>query len=57
MLSSYFAGSEWHPRIRTEQNHFIYHDLPRFMMDAYEECRDPPQLHLLDKYDQCFNFV
>ncbi|KAG7019579.1 Protein SCAR3 [Cucurbita argyrosperma subsp. argyrosperma] len=48
---AYTAGSEWHPRIRTEQNHFIYHDLPRFMMDAYEECRDPPQLHLLDKFD------
>ncbi|KAL0535005.1 hypothetical protein IC582_029315 [Cucumis melo] len=48
---AYTAGSEWHPRIRTEQNHFIYHDLPRFIMDAYEECRDPPQLHLLDKFD------
>ncbi|XP_023000931.1 protein SCAR3-like isoform X2 [Cucurbita maxima] len=48
---AYTAGSEWHPSIRTEQNQFIYHDLPRFMMDAYEECRDPPQLHLLDKFD------
>ncbi|XP_023541544.1 protein SCAR3-like isoform X1 [Cucurbita pepo subsp. pepo] len=48
---AYTAGSEWHPRIQTDQNHFIYHDLPRFIMDSYEECRDPPQLHLLDKFD------
>ncbi|XP_050287322.1 protein SCAR1 isoform X32 [Quercus robur] len=48
---AYTAGSEWHPRIRNEQNHFIYNDLPRFIMDSYEGCRDPPRLHLLDKFD------
>lgn len=48
---AYTSGSEWHPRIRSEQNHFISNDLPRFIMDSYEECRDPPRLHLLDKYD------
>ncbi|KAJ4851395.1 hypothetical protein Tsubulata_014728 [Turnera subulata] len=48
---AYTAGSEWHPRIRNEQNLFIYSDLPRFIMDSYEECRDPPRLHLLDKFD------
>ncbi|KAK9268184.1 hypothetical protein L1049_010626 [Liquidambar formosana] len=47
----YTVGSEWHARIRNEQNHFIYKDLPRFIMDSYEECRDPPCLHLLDKFD------
>ncbi|RVW83835.1 Protein SCAR3 [Vitis vinifera] len=49
--SSGFAGSNWHASIPNEQNHFIYHDLPRFIMDSYEECRDPPRLHLLDKFD------
>ncbi|CAL1410382.1 unnamed protein product [Linum trigynum] len=48
---AYTAGSEWHPRIQNEQNHFIYNDLPRFIMDSYEESRDPPRLHLLDKFD------
>ncbi|KAF3452112.1 hypothetical protein FNV43_RR08209 [Rhamnella rubrinervis] len=48
---AYTAGSEWHPRIRNERNHFIYNDLPRFIMDSYEECRDPPRLHVLDKFD------
>ncbi|KAE7995843.1 hypothetical protein FH972_000608 [Carpinus fangiana] len=48
---AYTVGSEWHPHIRNEQNHFIYNDLPRFIMDSYEECRDPPRLHLLDKFD------
>ncbi|KAG2687838.1 hypothetical protein I3760_09G069000 [Carya illinoinensis] len=48
---AYTAGTEWHPCIRNEQNHFIYNDLPRFIMDSYEECRDPPRLHLLDKFD------
>uniref|UniRef100_A0A2P2JTG2 Protein SCAR n=1 Tax=Rhizophora mucronata TaxID=61149 RepID=A0A2P2JTG2_RHIMU len=45
------TGSEWHPRILNEQNHFIYNDLPRFVMDTYEECRDLPHLHWLDKFD------
>ncbi|KAK9936577.1 hypothetical protein M0R45_013411 [Rubus argutus] len=48
---AYTAGLEWHPRIRNERHHFIYNDLPRFIMDSYEECRDPPRLHLLDKFD------
>ncbi|KAJ6935691.1 protein SCAR3-like isoform X2 [Populus alba x Populus x berolinensis] len=48
---AYTPGSEWHPCIQNEQNHFIYNDLPRFIMDSYEECRDPPRLHLLDKFD------
>ncbi|XP_050367817.1 protein SCAR3 isoform X2 [Argentina anserina] len=48
---AYTAGLEWHPRIRSERHHFIYNDLPRFIMDSYEECSDPPRLHLLDKFD------
>ncbi|XP_022715766.1 protein SCAR3-like isoform X2 [Durio zibethinus] len=48
---AYTAGSEWHPRIRNEKNHFIYNDLPRFIMDSYEVCLEPPRLHLLDKFD------
>lgn len=48
---AYTAGSHWHSRLKTEQNHFIYSDLPRCIMDAYEDCRDPPRLHKLDKYD------
>ncbi|XP_071699809.1 protein SCAR1-like [Rutidosis leptorrhynchoides] len=48
---AYTAGSHWHTRIRTEQNHFIYSDLPRCIMDSYEDCSDPPRLHKLDKFD------
>ncbi|KAI4296941.1 hypothetical protein L6164_036858 [Bauhinia variegata] len=48
---AYTAGCEWHPRIKTARNHFIYNDLPQFIMDSYEECRDPPHLHMLDKFD------
>ncbi|XP_065877689.1 protein SCAR3 isoform X2 [Euphorbia lathyris] len=48
---AYTAGSEWRARIQNGQNHFIYNDLPRFIMDSYEECRDPPRLNLLDKFD------
>ncbi|WCJ27201.1 SCAR family protein [Euphorbia peplus] len=48
---AYTAGSEWRARIQNGQNHFIYNDLPRFIMDSYEECRDPPRLQLLDKFD------
>ncbi|XP_058100796.1 SCAR-like protein 2 isoform X2 [Magnolia sinica] len=48
---AYIAGFGWHPDIQTEQNHLTQSDLPRFIMDSYEECRDPPRLFLLDKFD------
>ncbi|XP_010478278.1 PREDICTED: protein SCAR3-like [Camelina sativa] len=48
---AYTGGLEWHPRIPITQNHFIYDDLPHIIMDSYEECKDPPRLHWLDKFD------
>ncbi|MED6135569.1 hypothetical protein PIB30_047772 [Stylosanthes scabra] len=45
------GGIEWHPNLRTEQNLVARGDLPRFIMDSYEECRAPPRLFLLDKFD------
>lgn len=50
MKSSFLSGCEWHPRIKTARNHFIYNDLPHFIIDSYEECREPPRVHQLDKY-------
>lgn len=32
------------------QDYFVYDDLPQFIMVPYDDCRDPPRLHLLDKY-------
>ncbi|KAL3820294.1 hypothetical protein ACJIZ3_006199 [Penstemon smallii] len=48
---AYTAGSNWHTRIRCEKNHFVYGDVPQFIMDSYEDSRDPPRLHLLDRFD------
>ncbi|XP_020869211.1 protein SCAR3 isoform X2 [Arabidopsis lyrata subsp. lyrata] len=48
---AYTGGLEWHLRIPITQNYLIYDDLPHIIMDPYEECRDPPRLHLLDKFD------
>ncbi|KAK6124295.1 hypothetical protein DH2020_041952 [Rehmannia glutinosa] len=48
---AYTAGSNWHAPIRCEQNHFLYSDLPQFILDSYEDSRDPPRLHLLDRFD------
>lgn len=56
--SSYFfrfsfvcvVGCEWHPRIRNGQRHFVQSDLPLCVMETYEQCRDPPPLHLLDRW-------
>ncbi|KAG7573559.1 hypothetical protein ISN44_As09g018360 [Arabidopsis suecica] len=48
---AYTGGLEWHPRIPNVQNHFIYDDLPPFIMAPYDDCREPPRLHLLDKFD------
>ncbi|GFP99245.1 protein scar2 [Phtheirospermum japonicum] len=51
--SSFFnnAGVDWHPKQRMDQNLVTRGDLPRFVMDSYEECRGPPRLFLLDKFD------
>ncbi|XP_011077501.1 protein SCAR2 [Sesamum indicum] len=51
--SSFFynAGVDWHPNLRMDQNLVTQGDLPRFVMDSYEECRGPPRLFLLDKFD------
>ncbi|KAL0318157.1 UNVERIFIED_CONTAM: protein SCAR2 [Sesamum calycinum] len=51
--SSFFynSGVDWHPNLRMDQNLVTQGDLPRFVMDSYEECRGPPRLFLLDKFD------
>eukprot|EP00250_Pteridium_aquilinum_P012529 c20780_g1_i1 orf=639-4133(+) len=48
---SYNPGVEWHANIQNDQNHFTQGDLPRFIRNAYEDCRGPPRLFLLDKFD------
>ncbi|KAL5989658.1 hypothetical protein ACLOJK_010551 [Asimina triloba] len=48
---AYAPGSEWHADIHTEHSHLGQSDLPSFIMNSYEECRDPPRLFLLDKFD------
>ncbi|KNA15523.1 hypothetical protein SOVF_097440 [Spinacia oleracea] len=48
---AYTPGSERHAYIRTERNLFICDDFPHYIMDSYEECREPPHLQLLDRFD------
>ncbi|KAH7433893.1 hypothetical protein KP509_07G091400 [Ceratopteris richardii] len=48
---AYNPGLEWHGTIQNDQNHFTQGDLPRFIRNAYEDCRGPPRLFLLDKFD------
>ncbi|OMO84942.1 hypothetical protein CCACVL1_10546 [Corchorus capsularis] len=45
------AGVDWHPNLRAEHNLITRGDLPRCVLDSYEECRGPPRLFLLDKFD------
>ncbi|XP_057536203.1 uncharacterized protein LOC130814165 isoform X2 [Amaranthus tricolor] len=47
----YNSGIDWHPNPRMDQSVVTHKDLPRFVMDSYEECRGPPRLFLLDKFD------
>lgn len=48
---AYTTGADWHASIRNDQNHLTQGDLPRFILNSYEECRGPPRLFLLDKFD------
>ncbi|XP_073143571.1 protein SCAR2-like isoform X2 [Henckelia pumila] len=45
------AGVDWHPNLQMDHNIVTKENLPRFIMDSYEECRGPPRLFLLDKFD------
>ncbi|GFS38546.1 SCAR homolog 2 [Actinidia rufa] len=51
LLFFYNDGIVWHPNMHMDQNLIAQGDLPRFVMDSYEECRGPPRLFLLDKFD------
>lgn len=44
-------GVDWHPNLQTKHNLITGGDMPRCVMDSYEECRAPPRLFLLDKFD------
>ncbi|WOL14792.1 SCAR-like protein 1 [Canna indica] len=48
---SYKEGIHWHCNWQMSQNRISAEDMPHFIMDTYEECRGPPQLFKLDKFD------
>ncbi|XP_075517257.1 protein SCAR2-like isoform X1 [Primulina tabacum] len=47
----YHAGVDCHPNLQMDHNIVTKGNLPRFIMESYEECRGPPRLFLLDKFD------
>ncbi|XP_047951542.1 protein SCAR3-like isoform X2 [Salvia hispanica] len=48
---AYTAGLNRQTQARCERNLFVYSDMPQFILDYYENCRSPPQFHLLDRFD------
>ncbi|KAJ6831096.1 putative SCAR-like protein 1 [Iris pallida] len=44
-------GIDWRANLRMDQNLVTRGDMPRFILDSYEECRGPPRLFMLDKFD------
>ncbi|XP_073056098.1 protein SCAR1-like isoform X2 [Primulina eburnea] len=48
---AYTTGSNWQAHIQCDQNHFVFSDMPQFIMASYEDCRSPPRLQLLDRFD------
>ncbi|PUZ36378.1 hypothetical protein GQ55_9G033300 [Panicum hallii var. hallii] len=44
-------GVNWHANLQLKQNMITQGDMPRFILDSYEECRGPPHLFTLDKFD------
>ncbi|KAJ0975528.1 hypothetical protein J5N97_017493 [Dioscorea zingiberensis] len=45
------SGINWHANLQWNQNLIAGGDMPRFILDSYEECRGPPRLFTLDKFD------
>ncbi|XP_078431390.1 SCAR-like protein 2 isoform X2 [Wolffia australiana] len=48
---AYTVGSSWHSTVRIDCEHLRRSDLPYFMMDSYEGCREPPKFSSLDQFD------
>lgn len=48
---AYTTGCNWKSHIQCDQNHFVYSEIPQFIMNSYEDCRSPPRLQLLDRFD------
>ncbi|XP_042406820.1 scar-like domain-containing protein WAVE 5 isoform X2 [Zingiber officinale] len=48
---SYSNGIDWHSNFHLDQNIITQGDMSRFILDSYEECRGPPRLFILDKFD------
>lgn len=45
------AGSKWRAPLPMDQNICAQGELPRFVRNFYDDCRGPPRLFLLDKYE------
>ncbi|WOL16613.1 SCAR-like protein 1 [Canna indica] len=48
---AYNDGIDWHSNIQIDQSLITQGDMPRFILDSYEECHGPPRLFMLDKFD------
>ncbi|WVZ56629.1 hypothetical protein U9M48_007125 [Paspalum notatum var. saurae] len=44
-------GVDWHPNARVDHGVVTRGDTPRFIMESIKQCRGPPKLFMLDKYD------
>ncbi|OQU92748.1 hypothetical protein SORBI_3001G402400 [Sorghum bicolor] len=44
-------GVDWHSNPRVDHGVVTRGDTPRFIMDSIKQCRGPPKLFMLDKYD------
>ncbi|TVU47371.1 hypothetical protein EJB05_06970, partial [Eragrostis curvula] len=44
-------GIEWHTNPRLDHGAVTRGDTPRFIMESIKQCRGPPRLFMLDKYD------
>ncbi|XP_023156994.1 protein SCAR2 isoform X2 [Zea mays] len=44
-------GVDWHPNPRVDHGVVAGGDTPRFIMESVKQCRGPPKLFVLDKYD------
>lgn len=48
---AYNDGIDWHGNLKMDQNLVTQGEMPRFVLDSYEECRGPPRFFMLDKFD------
>ncbi|KAJ7287958.1 hypothetical protein O6H91_Y312800 [Diphasiastrum complanatum] len=51
LFFTFAPGTKWHASTFNGENQLTGGDLPKFLLDSYEQCKQLPRLFMLDKFE------